>query len=52
MSLSGLQNPVFVIWAFIFQVILIVHFAVRRLAPDTALECGWIVYALGLVLPW
>jgi len=49
MSLSELQNPVFVIWAFTFQVILIVHFVVRRLALDIALEYGWIVYTLGLV---
>ena len=49
MALSELQNPIFVIWAFAFQVILILHFAVRRLARDTALKYGWIIYALGLV---
>lgn len=38
----------FVIWAFIFQVILIVHFALRKWFFHLALRYGWIVYALSL----
>ena len=37
----------FIIWAFFFQIILIVHFAVRkRYFESYNLKYGWIVYAL------
>lgn len=37
----------FVIWAFLFQVMLIVHFAIRkRLFESYTMKYGWIVYAL------
>jgi hypothetical protein len=39
----------FVVWAFFFQVVLIVHFAVRkRFFESYALKFGWIVYALSI----
>ena len=37
----------FIVWAFFFQVVLIVHFAVRkRLFESYTLRYGWLVYAL------
>ncbi len=40
-------DKLFVIWAFLFQVVLIVHFAVRkRLFESYTQKFGWIVYAL------
>ena len=39
----------FVIWAFFFQGLLIVHFALRKWAFEPyVMKIGWIVYALGL----
>jgi len=39
----------FVVWAFSFQVILIVHFALRkRFFESYTLKYGWIVYALAI----
>lgn len=38
----------FVTWAFVFQAILIAHFAVRKWHFHTALRYGWIVYMLGI----
>jgi hypothetical protein len=39
----------FVIWAFLFQVVLIIHFALRKwLFAKYVMRCGWIVYALAL----
>lgn len=43
-------GSVFIVWAFIFQVVLIVHFAVRKVLFETyTLGFGWWVY--GLFLP-
>ena len=40
---------VFVIWAFFLQIVLIVHFAIRKRFLNTyTLKIGWIVYALGI----
>jgi len=40
-------DKLFVVWAFLFQLILIVHFAVRRRCFESyTLHYGWIVYAL------
>jgi hypothetical protein len=38
----------FVAWAFLFQTILIVHFALRKWHFDLAMRYGWIVYALSV----
>lgn len=39
----------FIIWAFTFQVVLIVHFALRKWYFDAYIEkAGWLVYALCL----
>jgi hypothetical protein len=39
----------FVIWAFFFQAVLIVHFALRKWLFDKyVMQYGWIVYALAL----
>lgn len=38
----------FVIFAFLFQIVLIVHFALRKWKFDLAVRRGWIVYALCL----
>lgn len=45
----GIQNPLYVIWAFSFQLMLAAFFAVRRRNFDLAAKRGWIVYALSLV---
>jgi hypothetical protein len=37
----------FVFWAFLFQVLLIVHFALRKYRFSSAMRIGPIVYALG-----
>ena len=45
----GLDNfdTMFVIWAFLLQIILIIHFAVRKRFFDSyTIKYGWIVYAL------
>jgi len=40
-------DSLFVAWAFIFQIVLIAHFAVRKVWFETyTLSYGWIVYAL------
>jgi len=40
-------DKLFVIWAFTFQIILIVHFAIRKpLFESYTVKYGWIVYAL------
>jgi len=46
-ALSPLQ-VLFVATAFLFQVILIAHFTLRKWRFDFAIRYGWIVYALGL----
>jgi len=46
----GLDNldVLFVAWAFVFQVVSIVHFSLRKWSFSIALKYGWIVYALSL----
>ena len=47
--MSDLDNldKLFIVWAFFFQIVLIVHFAIRkRFFESYALKYGWIVYAL------
>ena len=40
-------DALFVVWAFFFQIALIVHFAVRKRFFETyTLKFGWIIYAL------
>jgi hypothetical protein len=49
--MSGLSSHrvLFVVWAFFFQAVLIVHYLVRRWAFESyVLKYGWIVYALGV----
>ncbi len=46
MKLDSLDK-LFVAWAFIFQILLIVHFAVRKTFFESyTLKYGWIIYAL------
>ncbi len=50
-KMFGLDNldTLFVLWAFAFQIVLIVHFAVRRRFFESyTLKYGWIVYALSI----
>jgi len=47
--MSELDNldRLFVVWAFFFQIVLIVHFALRkRLFETYTMRYGWLVYAL------
>lgn len=47
----GLDNldTLFVIWAFFFQIVLIIHFALRkRFYESYTLQIGWLVYALSI----
>ncbi len=47
--MSKLDNldKLFVVWAFFFQIVLIVHFAIRkRFFESYTLKYGWIAYAL------
>jgi len=46
----GLNNleTLFVITAFLFQIVLIIHFTLRRWRFDFAIRYGWIVYALSV----
>ena len=47
--MSELDNMdrLFIAWAFFFQILLIVHFAIRkRFFESYTIESGWIVYAL------
>jgi len=40
-------DKLFVIWAFVFQVLLIVHFAIRKpFFESYTMKYGWIIYAL------
>ena len=49
MSRSDSLKTLFVIWAFFFQVLLIVHFALRKWAFDRyTYQFGWIVYAMSV----
>jgi hypothetical protein len=39
----------FIVWAFFFQIVLVVHFAVRkRFFESYTLKFGWVVYALSI----
>ncbi len=38
----------FVVSAFLFQIVLIIHFALRKWHFDLAMRVGWIVYALSV----
>ena len=49
--MSRLDSPktLFVVWAFFFQLVLIVHFALRKWAFDRyTFQFGWIVYAMSI----
>jgi hypothetical protein len=48
MSDSDRLETLFVVWAFLFQTVLIVHFALRKWRFDVVVRYGWIVYALGI----
>ncbi len=40
-------EKLFVVWAFLFQIVLIIHFAIRKPLMESYTEkFGWIVYAL------
>jgi len=40
-------NKLFVIWAFLFQILLIVHFVIRKpLFENYTVKYGWIIYSL------
>ena len=40
-------DTLFIVWAFFFQIVLIVHFAIRkRLFESYTMKYGWLVYAL------
>jgi hypothetical protein len=38
----------FVVWAFLFQTVLIIHFALRKWNFDITIRYGWVVYALSV----
>jgi len=43
------RDMLFVVWAFTFQIILIIHFALRkRFLESYTMKYGWIVYALSI----
>ena len=47
-SLDNL-DLLFIIWAFFFQIVLIIHFAIRkRYFESYTLKYGWLVYALSI----
>jgi len=49
MPRSDNLKTLFVVWAFTFQVVLIVHFALRKWAFESyTWQFGWIVYAMGI----
>src|SRR5512147_2625260 len=40
-------DKLFIVWAFLFQTLLILHFAVRKACFESyTLKFGWIIYAL------
>jgi hypothetical protein len=45
---SDIFETLFVISVFLFQVILIIHFSLRKWHFDLAMRFGWIVYALSI----
>lgn len=49
--MSGLDNfdNLFIVWAFLFQVILIIHFSIRKKYFESYTQrFGWLVYALSI----
>ena len=48
MNITQLLDLLFVFNALLFQVILIMHFALRKWRFDTAMRYGWMVYAFSL----
>ncbi len=48
MTVKEAPEILFVIWAFLFQAILITHFALRKWSLDVAIRYGPIVYTLGI----
>lgn len=44
----GSLNTLFVATSFLFQLILIIHFALRKWCFDVAIRYGWIVYLLSI----
>lgn len=48
MSGTSPLNALFVATAFLFQLILIIHFALRKWRFDVAMQYGWIVYLLSI----
>ena len=51
MKMVGLDNleVLFVVWAFLFQIILIIHFSLRKWSFHVyTLKYGWIVYTLSV----
>jgi hypothetical protein len=38
----------FVVWAFLFQIVLIAHFSLRKWSFSIARKYGWVVYAFGV----
>lgn len=49
MTGNGSLETLFVTTAFLFQLILIIHFALRKWRFDVALRYGWIVYLLSVL---
>jgi len=42
-------DKMFVVWAFLFQILLIIHFAIRKPLLESYTEkYGWIIYALSI----
>jgi hypothetical protein len=42
-------DVLFIVWAFLFQVVLVIHFAVRKRCLESyTLNFGWVVYALSI----
>ena len=42
-------DKLFIVWAFLFQIVLIVHFALRKPYFESyTIKVGWIVYALSI----
>jgi hypothetical protein len=48
MSDLNIYDTLFIITSFLFQIILIIHFTLRKWRFDLAINYGWIVYALSI----
>jgi hypothetical protein len=46
-DLHGLES-LFVVWSFLFQLSLLIHFTLRKWRFNLAIHYGWIVYALSI----